>query len=177
MKIIYTCPTGVNTSLLAACLHLGASRDIYNGWGSLLGEISYFSREVWQPVWRGRDEAGHEVYTLGVGSQAEVISRTVACLIEVFDIPNSTLLLVDVSRHNNLRIRLGGLLTRGLRLRAPGRFFLIQGAEAVRPELDRLVTAVKEESQRRSTPGTVKANRLSASHPAFNLITPPARLS
>ncbi|NPV26327.1 MAG: DUF3189 family protein [Firmicutes bacterium] len=149
MKIIYVCPTGVNSSLLAATLHLGGIGEpnsvCFNRWIKSLQEMNYRTQAVWRPIFRGYDEAGHEVYTLGVGDQAEVIARTVRCLLDIFELPASILLMVDVSQQNNFEIRLGGLLTRGLRMRALGRFFLNRGAEKIRLDLVKLVTAVKEE--------------------------------
>ncbi|NLT96059.1 MAG: DUF3189 family protein [Clostridia bacterium] len=99
MSIVFLCPTGTYASLVAANLLVGNldlncnSQDIYN--------LPYFGEFTKKPgtfLYIGAYGAGTKVYTLGTGSEAQLIIKSAYDLVKIIDINPQNLKLYDVSR-------------------------------------------------------------------------------
>lgn len=125
MKIIYLCPTGLHTALVAAGLHLGRLPAEKAPAGD---EIIGLSREyhrpghkLGKPVFVGRDEAGHDVFTIGVASEHVMLKKAVVDLLErVYGINRHDFQVVDVALLANRWVRLGNFLSTRMKLYRAG---------------------------------------------------------
>ncbi|MGE5557595.1 MAG: DUF3189 family protein [Bacillota bacterium] len=124
MKIIYHCYGGAHSSVIAAHLHLGnvqntspSVKDICN--------LPRFDKTAdtaaGQLFFMGRDENGDEVYILGLGSNTRIGVQLIKSLLRYYRIPDHEVLLVFTLPATRMFSRLGGFISRVLKLAPVGR--------------------------------------------------------
>jgi len=125
MKIFYLCPTGLHTGLVAAGIHLGripadkppAGEEM----SKLVREYRRHDYMLGKPVIIGRDDAGHEVFTVGVAGENAIIKKAINDLLKrVYKIRPDEYLVVDTVGLTNNWVRLGSLLSLRLNLSGVG---------------------------------------------------------
>lgn len=125
MKVIYHCYGGAHSSVTAANIHLGLlPRERTPGYRELISQKLFDHnqfKDSGRIIFMGRDGRGNEIYIVGRRSRPWLLYNTTGCLAEAFDINRGNYLLVDVSPHVNLTMRVGGILSRRLGLVAIGR--------------------------------------------------------
>jgi hypothetical protein len=96
MSIVFLCPTGTYTSLVAANLLVGNLKvncqphDILN-----LPYFGNFSKKPGIFLYIGTDSAGNKVYTLGTGNEAKLIIKSAYDLVKIMSINPNELQLYD----------------------------------------------------------------------------------
>jgi len=99
MSIIYLCPTGTYSSLIAANLHTGII-NINSSINDLLQlpNFGHYKNIVGMFICVGKDEGGRIVYTLGTGNESELIIKSAQDLLQINNI-RKNILFVDVSKY------------------------------------------------------------------------------
>ncbi len=98
MAIIYMCPTGTHSSLVAANLHIGKI-DLTSSVSDIL-HLPYYGQVNNKPgffLFIGKDNQERAVYTLGVYHEAEIIKRSALDLLKLFN-KERDFFFVDVSK-------------------------------------------------------------------------------
>lgn len=125
-RIFYVCYGGTHSSVVASMLHLGLLRvDDIDAYGpGRLAWLPYFDRrttgDIGVPVLIGEDASGSEVYALGSGWLGRRLELCLCDLIEVA-CPEARACLCNVKGVLDFWARVGGFLSRRLRLVQPGR--------------------------------------------------------
>ncbi|GAW93235.1 DUF3189 family protein [Calderihabitans maritimus] len=149
MRIIYYCSTGVHLAALMAAIHLGHIPAQVKIKPEQVNRIEWFdlrlpASKAGSPFFVGRDEQGHEVFTMAVGNERLLAPKTIRGFLNLCGIPAHDLLLVDAQKYATFGIKLGSYLQR-LGLRALGRSILVNAICQVYPNCVRQVMRVKEE--------------------------------
>lgn len=99
MAIVFLCPTGTYASLVAANLKVGKI-DVNFKLSEILNlpYFGEFSKEPGHFLFIGRDFKGNEVYTLGTGIEAHLITRSASDLLQIMNISPDNLKLYDTTR-------------------------------------------------------------------------------
>jgi hypothetical protein len=91
----------------------------------------------------GIDEAGREVYIIGMGAAKGVVKRAVESIFRICGVSRDEYLLVDTLPEVGLVTRIGGVLSRAVGLIGVGRPLTIWGMRRSYPKFVRLVQDVK----------------------------------
>ncbi len=148
MKIIYCCFGGAHSSPVAAAIHLGILPADRLPTRQELLQLPLFDRNDQQGTlhYMGKDERGHEVYVLGRGRGGKIAETT---LINGYNLAGGQadreLVIVDTLKCVNLIMRIGGYLSRRLRLVFLGRPLVLVGTQRAFRCLVAVVEAVKAE--------------------------------
>lgn len=148
MKVIYACYGGAHSSPLAAAIHLGRIKG--DPWPSLedIANVLYF--DIVDGEDRGRvfpvgiDEYGNEVFVLGRGRNALPIEQAVRSGYILAGADPRQLLFVDSLKAVNWQMRIGGFLSRRLRLISLGRPLVTRGSRRAYPRLVEIVNETKQ---------------------------------
>ena len=147
-KIIYHCYGGAHSSVTAAAIHLGKLVPHKKPTKADLLRLTLFDRQTQeghgQIHYYGQDEWDNEVYSLGcrnVGAPIETMLRDVAALLAVED----EIVFIDTLPCVNIKMRLGGYISRRLGIIALGRPIVLQGTMDAFEHLAQLVEQVKSE--------------------------------
>ncbi|MGI5876088.1 MAG: DUF3189 family protein [Dethiobacteria bacterium] len=146
MKIIYHCYGGTHSSVLGAATHLGildskripTNREILN--------CPYFDQvendQLGSIFFIGIDEKGHEVYIMGCKSAGTLVEKVIKDFCKIMQINGEEVMLVSTKPSINMLLRIGGLLSRRLKLVTLGRFFLFPGSKLALPKIRKIVKKV-----------------------------------
>ncbi|TCL69340.1 uncharacterized protein DUF3189 [Hydrogenispora ethanolica] len=147
MKIFYFCYGRAHSSIIAAYLHLNrlpmeripTVREITS-----LGEFDKAdSSDRGIPLYMGKDPHGNEVYVLGFGSQRSLSLETLYFILhERANLKEWR--FFDTLATINWITRIGGFLSRRLKMVTPGRTIVAWGIRGSYWRLVRLVKKVKE---------------------------------
>lgn len=98
MKVVYLCPTGTYSSLVAAHLHLGSlnKKATINEILSL-PNFSQNPKQLGLSFFIGQDNQGRQVYTLGVANESKIIINSSRDLVDLFN-EKIDIQYVDVSK-------------------------------------------------------------------------------
>lgn len=137
--------------MVTAAVHLGIlSLDQVPGPAQLLG-LDYFDRMEQEDHGRfhimGRDAAGNQVYVMGMEGFKDVLLAAFPGFARIYGIDFEDFMFVDTLSHVNLRMRLGGFLSRALGLVAVGRPLVISGTRQAFPALARLGLKTRDRCQ------------------------------
>lgn len=88
------------------------------------------SRDHGHLMLMGRDTDGNEIYALGRHSSGQVISHILPGIARALGCPDNEVVTLDTMPSVNLRMRLGGTLSRGLGIVTIGRPIVIAGCKA-----------------------------------------------
>lgn len=146
MIIVYHDYGGTHSTALAAAIHLGivgtggatsVSAD------ALLHEVPYFDQVPGHckgtVMHIGRDSAGHDVYILGRRRDPELAINAVLSASRLIGRSEAELVFIDVSKRVNLLMRIGGYLSRGLRMVRLGRPIAVKGTQMAYSSIAELV--------------------------------------
>ncbi|WP_324718196.1 DUF3189 family protein [Carboxydochorda subterranea] len=154
--MVYHCFGGAHSSPVAAAIHAGLLPADRVPDGRALARIPYFDTTPpshWGellPV--GKDAHGHEVYVMGHGPHGALACRAVLAGYALGREEWPPLLLIDTVPYINLWMRIGGFLSRRLRLVSLGRPLVIWGARRAYPRLAALVREVQARCDSRARP-------------------------
>lgn len=149
MKIIYSCYGGAHTSIVAAAIHIGLLPLDTIPSVEKVAAIPYYdmteSKDIGRPIFMGLDEDQNEIYVMGMGSYRKESAELVYQFAnEVYGGCNGRVLIVNSIALINLPIRIGGFLSRKLKLVSIGKPITIYGIQAKYESFVKLVNNVKE---------------------------------
>lgn len=148
MRIFYYCYGSAHSSVVAAAIHLGRLPSRRLPTISEICSLPDFDRTSEQMLgmihYKGKDEWGNRVYTVGLGSKPDVACRTLQSMIHLLGDPE------DFRFYNALHClklsgKVGGALSRRYGLRSIGRPLAAWGIRRSYFLLVALVEAVKME--------------------------------
>ena len=147
MKIIYHCFGGAHSSVTAAALHLGQLPEDNIPKSNEFKNLAFYdvqSRKTHGNLYlAGIDSSNNEIYILGRRGKSQTVENLANDLLQALNINRHSVLMVDASKHVNLSMRIGGLLSRNLGLVNSGRPIAILGTQKAYPHLVKLVKEVK----------------------------------
>lgn len=148
MKVIYYCYGGTHTSVLAAALHLGMIRKDKLPSAEEIFSCPNFdrveNRDIGKIFFMGIDEKGQEIYVMGCKNCGMLVERAIFEFSRIMGSKGEDVVMVNTLSCLNIFMRLGGFLSRRLRLAAPGRLFLLLGVRVAFPEINKKVEELKE---------------------------------
>lgn len=152
MKIVYRCYGRAHSSVVASAIHLGRLRPDKKPTYRELCNLKFFdATEQWDigiPTFMGRDEKGREVFTLGLGTQRPLGQTALESLAEALGCSMYDVVMVDTLGTINWSSRIGGFLSRALKLVPIGRPLVASGIRGSFGRLASLVEGVKRELER-----------------------------
>ena len=147
-KIIYHCYGGAHSSIVAAAIHLNKLNTDKKPTTDELMSLSLFDRQTkeghGQIHFFGFDEWGNHIHSVGcrnVGTSVENVVTSVSKLLNLQD----DLLFIDTLHCVNIKMRVGGYISRRLGWIDQGRPIVLKGTQAAFPQLVDLVKQVKAE--------------------------------
>ncbi|CFX21207.1 Protein of unknown function DUF3189 [Syntrophomonas zehnderi OL-4] len=146
MKIIYHCYGGSHSSVTAAALHLGwLDKDKLPNYEELMA-LPYYDKtndsDFGSIRFMGRDDMENEIYVLGkksLGNRFNHILMGVAKIINQED----QLVVVNVMKHVNWSMKIGGFTSRRINIPLLGRPVVIWGTRKAFEHMTRLVEATR----------------------------------
>lgn len=156
MKIIYHCYGRAHSSVIAAHLHLGTipiTGLVNKEQIMAIPEFDLAETGDWgKPHFLGTDEFGNEIFILGLNSQAQICCRAIISL--AYDLGKADqILLINSLSVIGILTRVGGFLSKKMRLSGIGKPLAAKGIINSLPRLRRLVAGVKNEIQRKQMDG------------------------
>lgn len=133
MRIVYHCYGGSHSSVTAAAIHLGyLSLDKKPTSNELMG-LPFFDKQTDRDhgsfKLMGKDDNGNEVYICGCRSLGTKIEKTLRGIAKITDTPISDMIFVDTLKGVNNLMRVGGFLSRKLRIISIGRPLVLEGTK------------------------------------------------
>lgn len=149
MKIIYHCYGGTHSSVTAASIHLGILPEGRTPTSEELLQLPLFDKQEADDHGRitfmGVDKIGNEIYVVGRRSHPEILVNIINGLADAFNIPRDSYHLINVLKHVNVSMKIGGTLSRQLRLISVGRPVVTWGTRRIYQKLRKVVLQVKRE--------------------------------
>jgi hypothetical protein len=99
----------------------------------------------------GRDSGGHEVYILGRRRDAELAINAVLSACRFIGQCETEFMFIDVSKRVNWLMRIGGFLSRGLRLVQLGRPIVVKGTQMAYSSISQLVERTRRSIEQHSS--------------------------
>ncbi|HHT06072.1 MAG TPA: DUF3189 family protein [Hydrogenispora sp.] len=156
MKVIYHCYGRAHSSVVASHLHLGTLPLDGPVSKEQIMAIPEFDRaeaaDFGEPYLVGQDEAGNEVYILGLNSQAPLCVRAILSLAGQLGLADQ-IILVNTLTEIGMTTRIGGFISKKLRYPQLGKPLAARGIIQSLPRLRQLVRVVKKEIVRKRQDG------------------------
>lgn len=153
MKVIYHCYGGSHSSVVAAAVHLGLLPVDRVPTRDELLKLDYFDRmereEHGSFRFIGEDESGNQVYVLGIEGLGDVLMRAFEGFARLYEVEENQYLFVDTLSQVNLKMRIGGWLSRSLGLVVIGRPLVISGTQDAFNRLAALGLGTRKKTARR----------------------------
>ncbi len=147
MKVIYCCYGSSHSSVIAAAIHLGWLPCDRIPRAQEIERVPHYDRtdprDIGTCYFMGTDEAGRDVYIMGMGAAKGIVRRAVSSVFRMCGVPDTEYRLVDTLPEVGLVTKAGGFLSRALGLVAVGRPISIWGIRRSYPRFVRLVSNVK----------------------------------
>ncbi|MCR4435518.1 MAG: DUF3189 family protein [Clostridiales bacterium] len=166
MIYIYSCYAGTHSSSIAAALHLKRIREDRIPTKSEILNIEYFNKlkkkDMGRIIYRGMDEDGNKVYTLGRGT-SNILLPCIKDLVTILQSEsglNEKIVLSNMSPCVTVSMSVGGFLSRRLGLDFIGVPFLIIGCQLGFRNIVRVVNHTKEAAKNSSDNVLVLMNDL-----------------
>lgn len=148
MNIIYHCYGGTHSSVLAAAVHTGLLDPKRAPSASDIVCLPFFDTRDGDDYGRlcayGRDDRGHRVFILGRRGYSEAPEYVFRQLQQLYQ-PREAFKLVNSARTLNWQMRLGGYLSRRLRLKRLGLPLIVRGTRKALPRIAALVESIRGE--------------------------------
>lgn len=147
MIVIYYDYGGTHTSVVASAIHLGRlnpakipeTRDITRL--PLFDTVT--QNELGHIIYNGTDEYGNNIYTLGIKKTKNLVIPAINDMYKAIFGNTDGLYLVDVSPATDIFMKLGGLISRGLRMQPLGLPIVVYGTKRAYPKIVRIVENTK----------------------------------
>lgn len=98
MKVVYLCPTGTYSSLVAAHLHLGSlNKNATINEIISLPNFTQNHKQIGLSFYIGQDDQKRQIYTLGIANEAKIMVNSARDLVALFD-KKIDIQYVDVSK-------------------------------------------------------------------------------
>jgi hypothetical protein len=147
-NIIYHCYGGAHSSVVAAAVHLGTLKTGRTPDNEKLMELTLFDRQGQdahgQLHFLGFDEEGRHIYSVGCRNAGSAVEKTLSGMAEIFKLPDE-FIFVDTLRCVNIKMRIGGYLSRRWGLIKVGRPLVLQGTRQAFQSIVGLVDKTKKE--------------------------------
>ncbi|MEW6227787.1 MAG: DUF3189 family protein [Bacillota bacterium] len=161
MKVIYYCYGSSHSSVVAAAIHLGwLPCDRVPEPREIMG-VPHYDRTDPQDIgtcfFMGTDEAGREVYIIGMGAAKRVVKQAIESIFRICGIPSTEYMLVDTLPQVGLITKVGGFLSRAVGLIGVGRPLTIWGVRRSYGKFVQLVRNIKLSLDDRSAGDTRSA--------------------
>lgn len=131
MKVIYYCYGSSHSSVVAAAIHLGwLPCDRVPEPREIMGVPHYdrtAPRDIGTCFFMGTDEAGREVYIIGMGAAKRVVKQAIESIFRICGVPSAEYMLIDTLPQVGLITKVGGFLSRAVGLIGVGRPLTIWG--------------------------------------------------
>ncbi len=148
-KIIYHCYGGAHSSVVAAAIHLGQLRVDKVPASKELMALTLFDKQTKEGHGRlhffGFDEYGDEVYSVGCRNVGYSVTKFLTKIKEILN-AGDEMIFIDTLHCVNLKMRIGGYISRRLGMVKIGRPIVLRGTREAYFELVKLVQQVKEGS-------------------------------
>ncbi|MEW6621596.1 MAG: DUF3189 family protein [Bacillota bacterium] len=146
-KIIYHCYGGSHSSVVTSAIHLGyLSKDAIPTPEELM-KLPFFDKQNDADHGTlnlmGIDQFGNEVYICGCRNHGKILANVMNRIAEIAGIDMHSIKCIDTLKGVNLLMRLGGFISRKLRLIAIGRPLVIKGTLQA---YDKFIQIVAEDS-------------------------------
>lgn len=131
MHIVYHCVTGCHSSSTAAAIHIGLLPENYKPSYHDLLSVPFYDeleeKDRGKIILRGTDEKGNSIYTLSRKYIPHLILPVVLDTWNIFNQAENDLMLVNTQPCVNGFMKLGGYLSRGLKMTKQGRPIVAKG--------------------------------------------------
>ena len=145
-KVFYHCYGSSHSSVVASCIHTGRLPIQRKATPEEILELPWFDRVgpklLGTVFFVGEDRDGRDVYIVGLATGKHVLAKAMNDLVKHYGLPDGALTLVDSLTAANWLCKLGGLLSRGLRLVRLGRPLTVAGVRQRYYSFIRLVESV-----------------------------------
>lgn len=149
MKIVYTCFGGSHASVTTAAIHLGLLSDTREAADEELLSLPYYDAQVAEDHGRfrfmGTDSSGNEVYVVGKRSLDDNYQTLMPALIEVMGGNPAEFRFINTIPYVNIWMRIGGYISRRLRLPELGRKIVLYGTRQSYQNFIHLAQLVKKD--------------------------------
>lgn len=166
MIYIYNCYAGTHSSSIASAVHLGQVRGDRIPSSDEILSIDYFNEldkdDMGKIVYRGTDDDGNKVYTLGRGS-SKIVVPSMAELLNVLHSRwglKEKVIFSNMSSTVTMAMTVGGFISRRLRINLIGVPFLIIGTKQAFLKIVEFVNLTKERAKNSDGPVIVLENKL-----------------
>ncbi|KEO83680.1 hypothetical protein EL26_08480 [Tumebacillus flagellatus] len=153
MHVIYYCYGSAHSSVISAAIHLGRLPiDRVPTKQEILGLADYDQVESWQIgtlFFKGHDEFGNPVYTLGLGGEQATAKLALVSFLEQAGLDTRDLFFNQALPHINRYAKIGGALSRRYGFVKFGRPLSAYGIRRNYGDLVSFVQKVKREEVRR----------------------------
>ena len=157
MKIIYHCFGGAHSSVIAAAIHLNQLSATEKPQPQDILKCAYFDEVPTEKQgiihYLGQDEKGNEIYNMGCGRAGAIMERALPGILKIYGESSDDLYMVDTLGCVNFPMRLGGYISRRLRLVNIGRPLVLKGSIMAYPSLVNLVAKVKQDIDQKQNQG------------------------
>lgn len=155
MKVIYHCYGGSHSSIIAAAVHVGILPDDRIPKAEELLACPFFDQGAPESHgaihFIGLDESSNSIYSMGRRNAFPIIESSLKGVLEIFRFNPGGLYFVDTLPCVNIEMRIGGYLSRQLRLISAGRPLVVKGSQKAFFNLVKLVQNVKMNLKRGDT--------------------------
>ncbi len=147
MKIIYHDVGGAHSTAMAAAIHLRILPNDRVPSTEEIMDIGFFDtmekKDRGKILYRGKDEFGNEVYTLGRQFNKELVLNAVKDAYTLGGGHLEEVLLIDTMNTVNILMKIGGFSSRRLHLVSFGRPIVLKGSQNSYPDVIKLVEDTK----------------------------------
>lgn len=151
MKIVYHCYGGSHSSVTAAAIHLGYLTADRKPTPGALMMVPFFDKQTDKDHGKfklmGKDEMGNQIYICGCRSLGTKMEKALHGIAKITDIPMDDVIFVDTLKGVNSLMRIGGFLSRKLRLVGLGRPIVLRGTVNAFNNFVKIVEEVKNKMQ------------------------------
>lgn len=147
MKIFYCCYGSAHSSVLSAAIHTGKVSTEHMPKDSEILNLPHFDKtddsEIGIPFYYGNDDMGNEVYIIGMGAHRKEVLNCILSFLHDAGVPSTDYVFINTLKSVGLSTRVGGFLSRKLRLIFLGRPMTVHGLKKVYFEFVNLVVNTK----------------------------------
>ena len=145
--VIYYDYGGTHTSVVAAALHLGNLNPAKVPENKQLTNLPLFDsitqNELGHIVYNGTDEYGNNIYTMGIKRAKNLIIPAISDMYKAVFGNTDGIYLVDVSPATDAFMKIGGFISRFLKMQPLGLPIIIYGTKRAYPNIVKIVENTK----------------------------------
>lgn len=165
MIFIYNCYAGTHSSSLASAVHLKKLAEDRVPTKEEILNTDYFDKlkpkDIGKVIYRGTDEEGNKVYSLGRGSSKLVvpcIANVIGLLCDEYGFKEK-IVFSNMNPAVPFAMMVGGFISRRLGLKSLGTPFLVKGAKQTYRKIVRIVNDTKESAKASNVQVLVLSNK------------------